>query len=198
MKIFLFDIGNVLVNYDLNTLYAKLSADAGVSELSPQDWKMHDAAERGEISDAQYVDYLNKTYRMNWSVETLIQIWQDTFRIQETGRALFLKAIERGIPVYTLSNIADHHIAAIERNWPGFFDGATGLFYSYKVGARKPDQEIYRRALNALQTPAEQCFFIDDLADNVAAARAAGINAVQFVPENFAEIKTVFRSFETE
>ena len=48
------------------------------------------------------------------------------------------------------------------------------------LGLRKPEPEIYMLALNILAKPAERILFIDDRAGNVAAAAAAGMEAIQF------------------
>jgi putative hydrolase of the HAD superfamily len=48
------------------------------------------------------------------------------------------------------------------------------------VGLRKPDPAIYQRALDILGGPPERILFIDDRAENVVGAAAAGIKAVQF------------------
>ena len=49
------------------------------------------------------------------------------------------------------------------------------------LGLRKPEPVIYQRALDILGRPAERILLIDDRADNVAAAEAAGMKAIQFV-----------------
>ena len=48
------------------------------------------------------------------------------------------------------------------------------------LGLRKPDAAIYQRALDILSRPAERVLFIDDRAQNVAAAQAQGMRAIQF------------------
>ncbi len=48
------------------------------------------------------------------------------------------------------------------------------------LGLRKPDQAIYRRALDILGRPAERILFIDDREENAASAAAAGMKAIRF------------------
>jgi putative hydrolase of the HAD superfamily len=48
------------------------------------------------------------------------------------------------------------------------------------LGLRKPHAAIYRRALDILGKPAERILFIDDRQENVAGARAAGIQGIRF------------------
>jgi putative hydrolase of the HAD superfamily len=47
-------------------------------------------------------------------------------------------------------------------------------------GVRKPDARIYRTLLDRLHAAAAQCLFVDDDEENCAAARALGMNVVQF------------------
>lgn len=48
------------------------------------------------------------------------------------------------------------------------------------LGLRKPEPAIYRRALDILGGPADRILFIDDRAENVAGAVAAGMKAIRF------------------
>jgi putative hydrolase of the HAD superfamily len=48
------------------------------------------------------------------------------------------------------------------------------------LGLRKPEPAIYQRALDILGRPAERILFIDDRAENVAGAEAAGMKAIRF------------------
>ena len=48
------------------------------------------------------------------------------------------------------------------------------------VGLRKPRPEMYRRALDIIGLPAHRILFIDDRAENAAAAAAAGMKTIWF------------------
>ena len=48
------------------------------------------------------------------------------------------------------------------------------------LGLRKPEPAIFQRALDILGRPAERILFIDDRAENVAGAEAAGLRAIRF------------------
>ena len=197
MKYFIFDIGHVLVDFDYQLFLDAVSqaTQKPCESLMGRDLEMHYAVETGEISDAQWVDYLNHSLGVFWTLEELTQLWSSIFTIQEEGRLLFEDAKRSNVPVYLLSNIAKHHIDAIENNWPGIFDDISGKFFSYQIGVRKPHPDIYRHALNELGVEGSQCFFVDDLPDNIDAARFLGINAHQFIPENHAAIREAAGEF---
>src|SRR6266404_2297797 len=54
------------------------------------------------------------------------------------------------------------------------------FFSSCFLGLRKPDEAIYRAALNILQRPAEQCLFIDDREVNLECPRELGLRTIHF------------------
>jgi len=55
-----------------------------------------------------------------------------------------------------------------------------GFFTSCHVGLRKPDQKIYRVALDVLQRDPDEVVFIDDRAENAAAAASLGVHAIRY------------------
>ena len=54
------------------------------------------------------------------------------------------------------------------------------FFSSCFLGLRKPDEAIYRAALNIMQRPAEQCLFIDDREVNLECPRELGLRTIHF------------------
>jgi HAD superfamily hydrolase (TIGR01509 family) len=64
-----------------------------------------------------------------------------------------------------------------EFRWLELFDKKI---FSCEVGVIKPDHEIYKTCLNALNIPAEDCLFVDDALENVRAALDLDMHAVQF------------------
>jgi putative hydrolase of the HAD superfamily len=53
--------------------------------------------------------------------------------------------------------------------------------FSHRLRMVKPEAAIYRHAIAGLGVPAENVLFIDDREENVEAARAAGLQAIQYV-----------------
>jgi putative hydrolase of the HAD superfamily len=60
-------------------------------------------------------------------------------------------------------------------DFPGLFDTVV---LSGEVGMRKPEEEIFLHAAQALGLPPAGCVFLDDMPANVAAARACGMTGV--------------------
>jgi putative hydrolase of the HAD superfamily len=57
----------------------------------------------------------------------------------------------------------------------------TAFFSSCYLGLRKPQPEIYQRALQITQQSVSECLFIDDNPMNVEVAQTLGMHAIQFV-----------------
>ena len=62
----------------------------------------------------------------------------------------------------------------------GLADSFQAFFSSCYLGLRKPDPKIYQVALDVLQRDPEDTAFIDDRAENAAAAAKLGIHAIHY------------------
>ena len=62
----------------------------------------------------------------------------------------------------------------------GLLDDCDAFFSSCYLGLRKPDRKIYQVALDVLQRDPEQVAFVDDRAENVAAAASLGIHGIRY------------------
>jgi putative hydrolase of the HAD superfamily len=67
------------------------------------------------------------------------------------------------------------------------------FFSSCYLHARKPEEPIFRMALEVTQRPAEQCVFIDDRALNLDSPRRLGMNVVhhQSAPQTLVELQSL-------
>ena len=94
--------------------------------------------------------------------------------------ALLHRLHDLGHALYFLSNMpapyADHLDAT--HDFLGLFRAGV---YSSRVGLIKPEPAIFAHALQAFGVAAQDTLFIDDVAHNVAAARAAGWHALHFL-----------------
>jgi epoxide hydrolase-like predicted phosphatase len=90
-----------------------------------------------------------------------------------------------GMPIALLTN----NVAEWGDHWRATFP-VDELFEivvdSSAVGMRKPDPRIYLLTCEQLDVAPDGCVFIDDNADNIAAARALGMETVHFGEDPFA------------
>lgn len=84
-----------------------------------------------------------------------------------------------GVRTGILSNIGDAMADGVlaKFDWLSAFDHCT---WSYALKLAKPEAAIYHSAAAGLKTPAANILFIDDKPENIEAARAVGMQAIQY------------------
>lgn len=198
-KHFIFDMGNVLVDFDVDVALRCIMEAGGGTSL-PEELRLQDTSplvelETGKITDEEYVEYICSLTGLRLNVEQFIGVWQETFKLNPVGMELFDTLRAQGRPVHILSNLAVHTMKAVDRNWPGFFDRTHQNFFSYELGLHKPDERIYRAVLERLGAAPENCFFLDDRPENVEGARDLGIDAHVFNVETHSAVREALANF---
>jgi HAD superfamily hydrolase (TIGR01509 family) len=190
-RVILFDLGGVLIeNTGEQALKALLPYELGRQELWDR-WLTSESVkqfERGHISPeifaAQFVD----EWRLELAPTAFIEAFATWPRGLFDGAKPLLQNLRTRHHVGCLSNNNAVHWARFPE-LPGLFDSS---FVSHLTGFVKPDPEAFEHVIRELNVKAEAIWFLDDLAQNVDAARAAGINAIQV--NDFAEIEPALRA----
>ena len=58
------------------------------------------------------------------------------------------------------------------------------LYFSYEIGASKPDAEFYKRVIDDTKVNPAESLFLDDKTENIDGARQAGFQVCQVCPED--------------
>jgi len=196
--LFLFDMDDVLYDYDWRVRMAGLTRLTGLSveELRRRWW--HDegetAAEAGRFPDA--ASYL-AAFRAALGVEITPEQWIANRRSAMTPRPEAIAAVElasRHGRVSLLTNngpLLGAHLPALAPEIAPLF--GDHLRTSSWYGARKPDPVVFDRAIASYGADPADVFFADDLPQNVAAAASRGITAHLY--ESPAGLQAAVRSF---
>ncbi len=85
-------------------------------------------------------------------------------------------------PRYRTAILSNSFVGAREHEEAryGFTSMVDVAIYSHEEGVRKPDPRIFAIASERLGVPPSEIIFLDDLSENVDAARACGFHAVLF------------------
>jgi putative hydrolase of the HAD superfamily len=67
----------------------------------------------------------------------------------------------------------------------------SAFFSSCFLGIRKPDEAIYRLALQVTQREAAECLFIDDREVNLECPREMGLNTIRY--ENASQLRDALK-----
>jgi 2-haloacid dehalogenase len=176
-----FDVGGVLVRLRYQPLVRYLQ-DAGVDMTDLPAWLETidlNAHERGEITGEELLERVAASAVQPLDREDLGRRWLDMF--ERTGEMFELAAgLMDQYRVYLLSNVGDLHWRHLDETY-GIAAVGHGAIASFRVGAVKPSAAIYREAERRFGLAPEATVFIDDLARNVAGARACGWQAIHHV-----------------
>ena len=109
----------------------------------------------------------------------LADLWTEYLGTLNTGLAGYFASLR---PRYRTGIISNSFVGARQREQQRYrFGDMTDLIvYSHEAGMSKPDPRIYQLACDGLGVPAADMVFLDDLPDNVTAARLAGMHGVLF------------------
>lgn len=186
IKTVLFDLGNVVVPFDIKRAYSQMAerCDCTPEEVAARirATKLVTPFERGEIETEPFIRELSTALKLELTYQNFCEWWNGIFLPEPLVSEALLETLRNGHRLLALSNTNPIHFPMLLEAYPllRHFDGYV---LSYQVGAAKPEAKIYREAIARAQCNPEECFFTDDLAVNIEAARSHGMDAVQFFSE---------------
>ena len=184
IKTIFFDIGGVLIDIHPERTYQYLSDSADVEVNMVKEsfpWDAHDQYERGIMNNEDWFI----TYKESLPQPCCLKrsdFWNAWKLLlgEEKNTVNILEALNKQYSIWLLSNTNPKHIQdEIEKRYlfPSLVNGAV---YSFDVGVRKPEKEIYEIAMQRANTKPQECLFIDDLLENIQAAKQIGIEGIHF------------------
>ena len=184
-KFLYFDLGNVLLNFDHRLAARQMAEVAGV----PADrvWDVVFGSdlelryEAGEVDDRGFYDIFCRETESQPDFAKLLFAGSEIFSLNYSMIPVVGALVGAGYRMGILSNTCPGH-------WSYCTDGRYGILnkgwevfaLSYELGACKPSAKIFEKAAALTGLAPEEIFFVDDVAANVAGARQAGIDAVQY------------------
>ncbi|MBS1842331.1 MAG: HAD family phosphatase [Acidobacteria bacterium] len=185
IKTIIFDIGRVLVRVDVSRAMQGLAQ--GIS-LSPQElWTAIEKDPRwpdwqeGRISARDWHLHLTKRLGSSLSFDQFAEAWNRALDPQPIQDNALFESLRKNFRLGLLSNTDSIHVAHLEATYDFFrFFPKSARTYSCSVGSSKPSPLIFRDALKALRSKAEESVFIDDIRDYVEAARTLGMKGIHY------------------
>ena len=178
-----FDVGNVLIEWDVKHLFRKLVGDHDqidpiLQQIGFFDWNVEQDRGRSFAEGVAHLcalhpghAHLIRAYDERWH-ETVPGVIEGSVAILEKLRA-------KHVPLYAITNFSREKWAESVVRFP-----FLGQFRDVVVSAHerlvKPDAAIYQLFLARNGLSGSQCVFIDDSWKNIVAARQAGMQAVHF------------------
>jgi putative hydrolase of the HAD superfamily len=182
---FLFDLGNTLIKLAYERVLANICREATCTrdELIEilEDAGGYRDMERGAVTFWEFYEHVSDRSGYRGSIRDFHAIWSDFFDGPILGMEELLERIRAKYRVAFLSNSNEVHAELIPKKFSTLFQKDDRFIFSHRFKVAKPDPEMFRRALEVIGTLPQHVVFVDDLLENVIAARSVGITAFQFI-----------------
>lgn len=183
----IFDLGGVIINLDINntiTEFNKLSSVPFESLFTQlQQTPIFDLFDKGLVNENDFFSELKTVLNGNPTDEQMIFAWNAMLLDFPKHRLDLLMTLKSKYRLFLLSNTNETHITAFEKslykehqykNLEPFFEK---VYYSCRMGMRKPDTEIFESVLKENNLNPSETLFIDDTIHHVNGALKKYIQA---------------------
>jgi putative hydrolase of the HAD superfamily len=191
----IFDLSEVLI-YGLVGVEKKLAGILRVPEDTILSYFGGEGLQkicRGEISEEEYLQQILALQKWGVPAEILKKHIRDNFHLEVAGTRLILEYLAKKQDVFLLSDHSREWITYIKSVHP-FLGNFKRTFFSYELGSTKKDPRTFEAVLERLACPANECWLIDDSAENISVAASVGIHGIQFKDAEQLQAELVRRS----
>lgn len=175
----IFDFGDIFINLD------KQATIDGLERLGLSSWnedldQLNISFEKGQISRDAFLLGIQKQIP-NATIDEILTAWNAVLLDFPLYRLEFLQLLSKKFRLFLLSNTDAIHIDHFEQRegasfFGDFYQCFEKVYFSYEMGMRKPDAEIYTTLINRHELAPKRTLFVDDKKDNTDAAKALGLH----------------------
>jgi len=175
----IFDFGDIFINLD------KRATIEGLERLGLSSWnedldRLNISFEKGQISRDAFLLGIQKQIP-NATIDEILMAWNAVLLDFPLYRLEFLQLLSKKFRLFLLSNTDAIHIDHFEQRegasfYGDFYQCFEKVYFSYEMGMRKPDAEIYTTLINRHELSPKRTLFVDDKKDNTDAAKALGLH----------------------
>ena len=182
IKAVIFDLGRVMIDFDFRIAVERLKKRCPVNMLKLLDFftARSPAADfdRGVLDEKTFFEMIQEEMNFPISMEEFIVFWNEIFT-EKKEMVDLAKSLKGKYKIGILSNTNPWHLRQLKKKHGWVFD-FDAFVASCEVKMMKPDPEIYKLILGKLGARPEETFYVDDIEENVAAAKNLGMDAVRF------------------
>lgn len=178
IKNIIFDFGDVFINLN-KTDWQKALQSIGISSWTTEINSINDFHEKGLCSEEDFLTEIQKLGTSK-SLEQTKEKWCKILGDFPSHRLEFLEQISPKYRLFLLSNTDAIHIAHFRKTvgeefYCRFINAFEKTYFSYEMGLRKPQPEIYTQVLLENDLNPSETLFVDDKKENTDAAQELGI-----------------------
>lgn len=180
----IFDLGNVLIEWNKDKILSKICKNEYEFKLFDdivfQSNLWYDL-DSGKISlellenlllQKMGNEYKNQIHELSWNWFTYVDTYDEVYDLMK-------KLKKKNNKLYVLSNTSSIFYILLETSLSDIATLLDGYIISCDVKQMKPYKEIYLSLVKKYELNIQECIFLDDLKENVEAARRLGIKAFQ-------------------
>lgn len=180
----IFDLGNVLIEWNKEKILSKICKNDLEYNLFNQfvfQSNLWIDLDNGKISleflENQLIDEMGHQYQDQ--IHELVWNWFNYVDLYDEVYELIKQLKKKNFQIYVLSNTSSIFHILLDSVLSKVSSVLNGYVISCEVKMMKPQKEIYLSLVNKYQLDIKDCIFLDDLEENVEAARTLGIKAFQ-------------------
>jgi len=180
----IFDVGNVLIEWDPEHLYRKLIPDQVershfLANICTPEWNVQQDLGR---SWAEAISELSTRHPDKHDLITAYsERWHEMVPGEISGTVEILEELKSaGVPLYAITNFSNEKFAETKTRFPFLATSFLDTVVSAEERIIKPDLRIFEILIERNRLNANACVFIDDSEKNIEAADQTGLNAVHF------------------
>lgn len=179
-----FDVGRVIVQWDLACLFEKLIADPDerawfLANVVTEEW--HFQHDRGRPLDAMIAERVEEFPRYRAEIEAYRTRFLETIPGRVPGTADLIEQLDgRGVPLFAITNFGDEFWAMFRPTEP-LLDRFRNIVVSGEEKIAKPEPGIFELAEKRFGFAPEVMLFIDDNRANIDTAARLGWQVHHFI-----------------
>jgi HAD superfamily hydrolase (TIGR01509 family) len=187
LPVLMFDFGNVIGFFDYNLIFGRFGARLGISAEAFRTLveakgmaRLLAEFERGALAPEEFSKRIQAESGLEISFEEFAADWEDIFELNASVADLIAELKQQGYTLLLGSNTNAIHAPFYRRRFRETLDHFDHFVYSHEARQLKPDRGFFDACVKTAGEPAESCVFIDDIEENIASARAAGLNGIVY------------------
>jgi glucose-1-phosphatase len=189
IKLFAFDLGNVILPFDNLPISRKLHERSRIKDRCSADEIHHylfdtdegsiNPYEEGLCSSLQFFLEVRDRYGLEMEFEEFKPMWNYIFTENPEVNQIIHYLKSRDYPLFLLSNTNELHFTHIIDKYP-IVHLMDEFILSFEVGAKKPKKRIFDAIFEKADVEPEEVLYIDDVVQYIEVARGLGLHGVVF------------------
>ena len=179
----IFDVGNVLVNYDWKSYLdsfpytSQVKEQIGKAVFESETWNEQD---RGLLDPGEYIQqFVRNAPQLEEEILQVLSNNEKTISVFDYAKTWTHYLKNQGYRLYILSNYPQRLLEKTQGDMD-FLEYMDGVIFSCQVQQVKPEPQIYQTLLEIFSIEPSKAVFLDDRKENLDAAAKFGIHTIQF------------------